>query len=43
VRVDVVGMQLLGLFAPAEQQTVSLTPGAGSGKDCRAIPATEST
>jgi hypothetical protein len=43
VRVDVVGMQFLGLLAPAKEQTVSLTPGAGAGKDCRAIFAAEST
>jgi hypothetical protein len=43
VRVDVVGMQLLGLVAPAEKQTVSLAPRAGTGKNCRTIPATEST
>jgi len=43
VRVDVVGMQLLGLLASAEQQTVSLAPIAGAGKDCRTIHADEST
>jgi hypothetical protein len=41
--VDVVGMQLLGLLAPAKEQTVSLTPGAGPEKDCRAISAADST
>jgi hypothetical protein len=41
--VDVVGMQLLGLLAAAEQQTVSLTPSAGSRNNCGAIHASEET
>jgi len=43
VRVDVVGMQLVGLLASAEHQTVSFASSAGVGKDFGTIRATEST
>jgi hypothetical protein len=36
-------MQLVGLLAPAEQQTAPLTACAGAGKECLPIYATEST
>jgi len=42
MRVHVVSMQLRGLPAPAEQQTVPLTPCAGA-REGRMIHATEST